>query len=480
MQLEKVTSRSGQAALAGWISSNDVTLFTTVLVLAIAMFLHARLSKGAKENVQITHAKNALAQQLEATASARDASNNLLNETRRTLNLTKDERDRLEKQLADKLADISQLNAKLDVLLGEKVVLESQRQSLIATKESLSKEKMQLLAQQSSLGKDRDSLKTVNANLLQKIDSITAQLSEKVTALEQVEQQRERLKKQADELDTVVASLKQRLDKLNTNLAMAQAHADASAADSRTKIHELETQIADRDKAADEYLAKLKRAASILEGVRLEKQQLEQRFTAAELQHQAQLLEESRNNRELVGLTGRLDRVAVLFDASGSMRQASASGGSDRWAEAQQIAATWLQHLNVQQCVLIVFSTGVQTFPNDGALADLRGAAGKTRREALLQYVKQLTPSGRTNTFDALRTAYQYPVDAILLFSDGAPSGSDTGRFDPAAAQQIYDLCRAHPNIPVHTVGLGNYFDQDASTFLQSVAKLTGGTFRGN
>ncbi len=480
MQLEKVTSRSGQAALAGWISSNDVTLFTTVLVLAIAMFLHARLSKGAKENVQITHAKDALAERLESTAHARDVSNNLLDETRRTLDLTKDERDRLEKQMADKLADISQLNTKLDVLLGEKGVLESQRQGLIETKDSLSKEKMQLLAQQASLGKDRDSLKTVNADLLQQLDSITAQLAEKVTALEQVERQRERLKKQAEELDAIVTRLKQRLDESNTNLAVAQARADASTADSRTKIHDLKTQLADRDKAAEEYLAKLKRAASTLQGLRLEKQQLEQRFTTAELQHQAQLLEEGRNYRELVGLTGRLDRVAVLFDASGSMRQASTSGGSDRWAEAQQIAATWLQHLNVKQCVLIVFSTGVQTFPNDGALADLRGVAGKARRESLLQYVEKLSPGGRTNTYDALRTAYQYPIDAILLFSDGAPSGSNSGRFDPAAAQQIYDLCRAHPNIPVHTIGLGNYFDQDASTFLQAVAKLTGGTFRGN
>jgi hypothetical protein len=49
LQLEKVTSRSGQSALAGWISSNDVTLFTTVLVMAIAMFLHARMTQGAKE-----------------------------------------------------------------------------------------------------------------------------------------------------------------------------------------------------------------------------------------------------------------------------------------------------------------------------------------------------------------------------------------------------------------------------------------------
>ena len=93
--------------------------------------------------------------------------------------------------------------------------------------------------------------------------------------------------------------------------------------------------------------------------------------------------------------------------------------------------------------------------------------------------MKAVSPGGWTNTYDALRKAYQYDVDSVLLFSDGAPSQSTTGVFDPAAAQQIYDLCRAHPNIPIHTIGLGNYFDQNASTFLMSLAKSTNGTFRG-
>lgn len=147
--------------------------------------------------------------------------------------------------------------------------------------------------------------------------------------------------------------------------------------------------------------------------------------------------------------------------------------------EAQNIAAKWLKHLNIEECVLIVFSTSVQKFPAAGSLADLRGESGKARRETLLRQVRTLTPGGSTNTYEALRTAYQYPIDAILLFSDGAPSHVDTGAFDPVAAQQIYQLCRAHPDVPVHTVGLANYFDQDASTFLLSLAKLTGGTFRG-
>jgi hypothetical protein len=84
-----------------------------------------------------------------------------------------------------------------------------------------------------------------------------------------------------------------------------------------------------------------------------------------------------------------------------------------------------------------------------------------------------------TNTYAALQKAYQYDVDSILLFSDGAPSLSSSGIFEPAAAKQIYELCRAHPSIPINTVGLGNYFDQNASSFLMSLAKITNGTFRG-
>ena len=366
MHLEKVTSRSGQAALAGWISSNDVTLFTTVLVMAIAMFLHARMTKGAKENVQITQEKATLAERLEATAGELDSSKDLLDKTRKSLNLTQEERDQLRQQLVDKLAAVAALNTKLDALLKDKGLLESQQRSLIAAKDSLSKEKTNLLAQQATLAGDRDSLKNANLNLREKLDLIASQLADKVAALEQLEKERERLKKQADELDAIVAGLKQRLEKLNIDLADTRTQ-------SQTRVRELESQLAQSDKTAEEYLTKLKRATELFEGLKVEKHELEQRFTKAALEHQAALLEEGRNNRELVGLTGRLECVAILFDASGSMRQASTTGTGDRWAEAQQIAATWLQHLNVQQCVLIVFSSDVRTFPEDGSLADLRG-----------------------------------------------------------------------------------------------------------
>src|SRR3954470_7720123 len=126
MQLEKVTSRSGQSALAGWISSNDVTLFTTVLVMAIAMFLHARMTQGAKENARIAQEKASLTERLEATAGELDSSKDFLDTTRKSLKVTQEERDSLQQQLLAKLAAVAALNTKIDALLKDKGLLESQ------------------------------------------------------------------------------------------------------------------------------------------------------------------------------------------------------------------------------------------------------------------------------------------------------------------------------------------------------------------
>jgi chromosome segregation ATPase len=247
MQLEKVTSRSGHDALAGWISSNDVTLFTTVLVLAIALFLHTSLSRRAKEKVELSEANVVLSERLTATASDRDASIKLLDETREALNLTQEQRDQLQKQLVEQLADIARLNAKLDALLAEKGDLESQRQALMETQEALSKEKSQLIAQHAALTENRDSLKTTNADLLQQLNSIADQLAAKVAALEQAEAQRDRLKKQADELDAIVATLKQRMEKLNIELEQTRSAATETLSESQTEVQKLQSELASRD-----------------------------------------------------------------------------------------------------------------------------------------------------------------------------------------------------------------------------------------
>lgn len=478
MHLEKVTSRSSEAGLAGWIASNDVTLFTMVLIMVIAIFLHTKLNKGAREQLQLSEANTAITATLTSTASELDAARDLLDRTNETLHLTQDERDQLQRQLVEKLAALADLNAKLDVILAEKGELETQRQVLLAAKESLTAEKALLASQSASLAGNRDSLSASNMTLRERLDALATQLADKVAALAQVEEQRDRLKKQADEFDAIVASLKQKLTEMNVELVDARDQAETATAASDVRVQELQAKVAAGDKQVEEYLDQLKRAAALFQRLQTEKQQLEGQLTESERRRQAELLDEAQNNRELVGLKGPLQRVAILIDASGSMRQPGAAGG-DRWAEAQEIAATWLQHLNVEQCVLIVYSSKVRTFPEDGSFADLRGAAGKTHRETLLRQLQAIKPGGWTNTLDALRKAYQYDVDTILLFSDGAPSRASSGVYDDALARQIYQLCRQHAAIPINSIGFGDYFDEKTSTFLRTAARLTGGAFRG-
>jgi hypothetical protein len=265
---------------------------------------------------------------------------------------------------------------------------------------------------------------------------------------------------------------------MNIDLVAARDEAEAQRAVSDKKAQELQAKVKAGDKQAEEYLAQLKKAATLLESLQAQNQELVDNLSAAERKRQSELAAQAEHNRALVGLKGACKRVAILFDASGSMRQPGA-GGSDRWKEAQDIASVWLEHISVEKCVLIVFSSDVRTFPTDGSLEDFQSPDGASKRAELMKELKSITPGGWTNTYEALAKAYQYDVDTVVLFSDGAPSKVASGAYDDVMAKQIYALCRQHPGVPVNTIGLGNYFDQDMSTFLRTVATLTGGAFRG-
>ena len=464
MHLERVTSRSSEAGVAGWIASNDVTLFTMVLIMVVAIFLHSKLNKGVLEQARLTEQNAAVTATLAATASDLDSARDLLEKSNERLSLTQEERDQLQRQLVEKLAAMTELNAKLDALIAEKGELDRQRLTLLAEKDALTMEKLELEG-------DRDSATAMSTTLRSRLDALSSQLAAKIAALEDIEAQREQLTKQAAELNALVTALKSRLEEMNVDLRTAK-----EAAEKNTE--QLQAKVAAGNLKAEQYLADLRRAAAMLESLKLEKRQLQDELTAAERLRQSQLLAEAENNRELVGLKGPLRKVAILFDASGSMRQAGADGG-DRWSEAQEIAATWMKHLNVQECVVIVYSTEVRAFPSDGTLADLRGDAGVANRDRLLQQLRSVEPGGWTDTLLAFQKAYQYDVDTILLLSDGAPSKLSTGAYQDELAQQIYQLCREHADVPVNAIGLGNYFDKEMSTFLRTVANLTGGAFRG-
>lgn len=180
--------------------------------------------------------------------------------------------------------------------------------------------------------------------------------------------------------------------------------------------------------------------------------------------------------RELIGLKGKdgkLRRVAILFDASFSMKQ----GG--RWDKARSVMEVWLKYLDIDAGALVVFNTDVKVFPANGTLLLFSGA-GTSNRDKLCQFLAAVEPVGGTNTLAALQRAYSYPdLDAILLFTDGAPNDGRGAVFDPKVAEKIYVLCQSHRDVPINAVGLGDYFKPDLSHFLLKIAEITGGTFLG-
>ena len=80
------------------------------------------------------------------------------------------------------------------------------------------------------------------------------------------------------------------------------------------------------------------------------------------------------------------------------MNAKGTDGQINRWAEAQQIAATWLRYLDADECALIVFSSDVRCFPEDGSFARLRGEHSDERRRQLLKSLEKIEPRGWTNT----------------------------------------------------------------------------------
>jgi septal ring factor EnvC (AmiA/AmiB activator) len=484
MTLEK--SQSSEAGLAGWISTNDVTLFTMILVVVIALVMHVNLktteehleeNKDTLANTQDTLANredalNAARQEKERLDAELAARRQLLRETEEALKTVENQSDELKIDLDDALAlvrrletDKSGLETDKTNLLGDKSALEDEQARLLAAKTVLETDKDELT-------RLRDSLANEKITLSDKMAALAVQLNNKVKALQDAEAQRDRLKEQADNLDAIVATLQQKLNLTTKNMEDLKTQANTQARD-------LQKRADDESARAEDYLARLRRAAELFKGLQDDKRTLQSEVTTLEQEYRRQVAREATLSRELVGVQGGLKRVAFLFDASGSMKK-QGTGTVDRWLEAQQIAATWLAHLDVDECVLIVYSTRVGTYPADGTFIGVSGPEGAANRKVLLDKLNAVQPQGVTNTLDALRKAYDYEgLDTIVLFSDGAPTSSTSGEFDPRIAQQIYELCRQHTDIPINTIGLGDYFDANMGTFLRNLARLTGGTFRG-
>lgn len=117
-------------------------------------------------------------------------------------------------------------------------------------------------------------------------------------------------------------------------------------------------------------------------------------------------------------------------------------------------------------------STRVMTFPRGSRLA--AGTADNLSRAASFTRSLANNFGGSTPTHGALLRALQYPADAVILISDGAPDGN------PATIIEDVSRLNARLRKEIHTVALGDYTsDRDLVLFLQGLARRNGGDFVG-
>ncbi len=295
-------------------------------------------------------------------------------------------------------------------------------------------------------------------------DVLTGQLNERNDTLKKVKNQ---LSNEVIQLTKVEAQL--------TNAETQLTNLEAQLSNVKMQLT-AETELNAKMRAAGSNLAKrLKSKSADYNRLQEESKVVQASFAELQTTQQQNEMAERRLRREILGLKGSLKRVAIVFDSSESMKE------GNRWENAIEVVTNWLEHLDMEECVLIVFNDNVEVYPENYEPIKVKGEAALPNRAKLRAYLDQRKPIGRTNTLAALEAAYKVPgIDTIILFSDGAPYvGLGTGRFDAAMVKDIYTLCERNPSVPINTIGLGNYFSPEFSAFMLGLADKTGGTFLG-
>jgi hypothetical protein len=289
-------------------------------------------------------------------------------------------------------------------------------------------------------------------------------------------------------------------------LVPASERQAAELADLKRKVEELSALLAARDRVvAEVYAALAVGAAGPRDGQalaakvksRLEELRAEITRLVKELEDKKVALAAARValggdadsrttvRQELLGLRGSLKRVVILLDRSGSMDSPDAKSGlggmKTRWEYCKGIIRTWLKYLDMEECVLIVFSDGVERYPPGRGVYKILKSE-EERRELLRTLEKLPPPGGATNTLGALWEAYDVKdATSIILFTDGKPeaAGSTTKKLQSDIVSLVQEKSRTR-NLPINTVGLGNYNQEEGlCTFLMNLADISGGVFIG-
>lgn len=353
--------------------------------------------------------------------------------------------------------------ARISVLESELKTLRGERDRLLEERDKLADE-LRLITD--ALAKERDASAVLRSeverltDLLKDSERRLAALADAEGRIRRLEQELKEAAARELELESERKLLAERIKTLEEEVAEARATVEAA----RAQLKEVQALLA-------ESRAELEKLRSDLAALRAENDGLRGKLSSIG-RGEAEL------RRQLLGLDGTLGRVVFVLDRSGSMDVKDNRTGRDRWSDAISTIDAWLRYLAVDEAALVVFSGGVDVFPPDGRWV----AIPQEGPDPLLEGLKDLTPTGATNTLDALRRAYRYPgVEVVILFTDGAP---DTGRDGGVGTAE--DILRfvgnqkaAGSKVRIHTVGIGDYFSPRMRDFLLRLSGETGGTFIG-
>lgn len=357
--------------------------------------------------------------------------------------------------------------------------LESQNQGLNGIIEEATRLRVEIQTRESEL---RDAMQEVDRLGRARVQDLKTIESREATVLaleketQTLERENKRLTEVAGEakriipLENQIASLEEEIANLlaeNRQIATLASTVSTSIAKLREQSQSLEDEIG----LSKNRVRELEKEAQASES---QIRELETKIAAVsnanarfELQEQDRLAREGDVRQELLGLTGEMGNAVFLMDRSQTM------GESGRWAEAVSTLKTWLQHLPVQNAAVIAFGGGqLEAFPSRDYA---RRSAGEFT--SVLAELDGLETGGATNTHEAIEQAFRYDdLDAVILFTDGRPDGK-YGAKD--VLELVENLREFRPNVKLHVIGVGDYFDGPMKRFLLGLREAGGGKFIG-